>query len=77
MNNKNEAKKSGETSRKSKKTGLKQRSYDDKFKLKVLREMVCTGETLALLSKRHDLRIRNLRLIRILMCWEWKRAYLY
>ena len=77
MNNKNEAKKSGETSRKSKKTGLKQRSYDDKFKLKVLREMVCTGETLALLSKRHDLRFRNLRLIRILMCWEWKRAYLY
>ena len=42
MNNKKEAKKSGETSRKSPKTGVKQRSYDDKFKLKVLREMVCT-----------------------------------
>lgn len=36
---------------KTKKTGLKQRNYDDMFKLKVLREMVCTGETLAALSK--------------------------
>ena len=43
MNNKKEAKKSGDTSRKSPETGQKQKSYDDKFKLKVLREMVCTG----------------------------------
>ncbi len=60
MNNKNEAKKSGETSRKSQKTGLKQRSYSDKFKLKVLREMVCTGETLEALSKRHDVPITTI-----------------
>ena len=60
MNNKKEAKKSGETSRKSQKTGLKQRSYDDKFKLKVMREMVCTGETLASLSKRHDVPITTI-----------------
>lgn len=60
MNNKKEAKKSGETSRKSPKTGVKQRSYDDKFKLKVLRDMVCTGETLASLSKRHDVPITTI-----------------
>ena len=60
MNNKKEAKKSGETSRKSQKTGLKQRSYDEKFKLKVMREMVCTGETLASLSKRHDVPITTI-----------------
>ena len=35
------------------------------FKLKVLREMVCTGETLAALSKRHDVPITTIsRLIR-------------
>ena len=60
MNNKKEAKKSGDTSRKSPKTGLKQRSYSDKFKLKVMREMVCTGETLAALSKRHDVPITTI-----------------
>lgn len=51
MKIKNEAKKAGSSSVKDQKTGLKQRSYDDKFKLKVLREMVSTGETLAALSK--------------------------
>ena len=60
MNNKKEAKKSRETSRKTQITGLKQKSYDDKFKLKVLREMVCTGETLASLSKRHDVPITTI-----------------
>ena len=60
MKIKNEAKKSGETSRQSRKTGLKQRSYSDKFKLKVLREMVCTGETLEALSKRHDVPITTI-----------------
>ncbi|OFR34873.1 hypothetical protein HMPREF2890_05755, partial [Porphyromonas sp. HMSC065F10] len=60
MNTKKEAKKSGETSRKSQKTGRTQKSYDDKFKLKVLREMVCTGETLASLSKRHDVPITTI-----------------
>ena len=60
MNNEKEAKQSGETSRKGPKTGVKQRSYDDKFKLKVLREMICTGETLAALSKRHDVPITTI-----------------
>ena len=60
MNNKKEAKKSRETSRKTPKTSLRQKSYDDKFKLKVLREMVCTGETLASLSKRHDVPITTI-----------------
>ena len=60
MNNKNEAKKSGATSQKSPKTGRTQKSYDDKLKLKVLREMACTGETLASLSKRHDVPITTI-----------------
>lgn len=51
MKIKNEAKKAGSSSVKGQKIGLKQRSYDDKFELKVLREMDCTGETLAALSK--------------------------
>ena len=60
INKKNEAKKSGATSQKSPKTGRTQKSYDDKLKLKVLREMACTGETLASLSKRHDVPITTI-----------------